>query len=39
MIVDKALGPEHSTVAITFGNLALLYQGQGEYAEAEPLFK
>jgi tetratricopeptide (TPR) repeat protein len=35
----KALGPEHLDVATSLNNLALLYESQGRYAEAEPLYK
>ena len=38
-IMEKALGPEHPSVATSLNNLALLYQAQGKYAEAEPLYK
>ncbi len=37
--MEKALGPEHPDVATSLNNLALLYQAQGNYAEAEPLFR
>ncbi len=37
--MGKALGPEHPSVATSLNNLALLYQAQGHYAEAEPLYK
>ncbi len=33
------LGPDHLSVATTLNNLAGLYQFQGRYAEAEPLYK
>ena len=36
---EKALGPEHPDVANSLNNLAALYQAQGRYAEAEPLYK
>ena len=32
----KVLGPDHPTVGQSLNNLALLYQDQGRYAEAEP---
>ena len=38
-IWEKALGPEHPRVAASLNNLALLYDAQGKYAEAEPLYK
>ena len=34
-IVEKSLGPEHPHVAASLNNLALLYQAQDRYAEAE----
>ena len=39
MINEKALGPEHPHVAASLNNLAALYQAQGRYAEAEPLYR
>ena len=33
----KLLGDEHPSVAASFNNLALLYQSQGRYTEAEPI--
>ena len=33
------LGPEHPDTATTLNNLAGLYQAQGAYAQAEPLYK
>ena len=36
-IDEKALGPEHPTVATMLNNLALLYNAQGRDAEAETL--
>ncbi len=36
---EKALGPDHSDVATSLNNLAVLYDAQGRYAEAEPLYK
>ena len=38
-IKEKALGPNHSSLAITLNNLALLHAHQGHYAEAEPLYQ
>ena len=38
-IVEKALGPEHPSVATGLNNLAEVYSAQGRYAEAEPLHK
>ena len=38
-IGETALGPEHPDLAVWLNNLALLYQTQGRYAEAEPLHK
>ncbi len=37
-IRKKALGEEHPNVTQSLNNLALLYQAQGKYAEAEPLY-
>jgi len=37
--MEKALGPEHPSVAVGLNNLAGLYQDQGKYAEAEPLYQ
>ena len=36
-IREKALGPEHSDVAVSLNNLATLYRKQGKYEEVEPL--
>ena len=33
------LGPNHPDLATPLNNLALLYQAQGEYAKAEPLYQ
>lgn len=38
-IHEKALGPEHPAVATSLNNLAALYNNQGRYAEAEPLYQ
>ena len=38
-ICEKILGLTHPDVATSFDNLPLLYQAQGKYAEAEPLYK
>ena len=37
-ISEKALGPEHPIVGTRLNNLAVLYQTQGRYAEAELLY-
>jgi CHAT domain-containing protein len=37
-IFEKALGPMHPEVAINLNRLAMLYQSQGAYAKAEPLY-
>ena len=34
----KLLGEEHPSVATSLNNLAALYESQGRYTEAEPLF-
>jgi len=33
------VGPTHPDTATSLNNLAVLYQAQGKYAEAEPLYK
>jgi tetratricopeptide (TPR) repeat protein len=33
------LGEDHPDVATSYNNLASLYESQGRYGEAEPLFK
>jgi tetratricopeptide (TPR) repeat protein len=38
-IREKALGPEHLSVATILNNLAVLYRTQGRYKEAEPLYQ
>ncbi|CAN0543301.1 unnamed protein product, partial [Laminaria digitata] len=38
-IKEKALGPEHPSVATSLNNLAGLLETQGNYAEAGPLYK
>jgi tetratricopeptide (TPR) repeat protein len=38
-IGEKALGPEHPTLAIRLSNLAMLYNNQGKYEEAEPILQ
>ena len=38
-IYEKALGREHPNVAASLNNLAALYDTQGKYAEAEPLYQ
>jgi tetratricopeptide (TPR) repeat protein len=38
-IREKVLGPDHSDVALTLNNLALLYKEQGKDFEAEPLYE
>ncbi len=38
-IREQALGPEHSDVATSLNNLAILYYEQGRYVEAEPLYQ
>jgi tetratricopeptide (TPR) repeat protein len=37
--MEKTLGPDHPDVATSLNNLAQLYETQGQYAQAEPLFK
>ena len=38
-ICEKALGPDHPDVAASLKFLAILYDRQEKYAEAEPLYK
>lgn len=38
-IEEKVLSPDHPDSASTLNTLALLYQSQGRYADAEPLFQ
>ena len=38
-IEEKVLGPEHPDVAGSLYNLAYLYEFQGNYIEAEPLYR
>ena len=38
-IREAKLGPDHPDVAASLNNLATLYQTQGKYAEAEPLYQ
>ena len=37
--MEKVLGPDHPQVAIGLKNLGVLYDEQGKYAQAEPLYK
>src|SRR5258708_38489822 len=38
-IQEKALGSDHLEVAATLNNLAVLYQDESMYTQAEPLYK
>ena len=38
-IYEKALGPDHPSVAAGLNNLAVLYKSLGDYPKAEPLYK
>ena len=38
-VAEKAVGPNHPSVAQSLNNLAGLYNTKGQYAQAEPLFK
>ena len=38
-ILEAELGPEHSNVATTLNNLALLYKSMGDYEKTLPLYK
>jgi tetratricopeptide (TPR) repeat protein len=37
--VEEVLGEEHPDMALSLNNLAALYDNQGRYAEAEPLYQ
>ena len=37
--MEKTLGAEHPYAAHNLNNLAEVYQSQGKYAEAEPLYR
>ncbi len=37
--MEEARGPDHTDVATSLNNLALLYYAQDQYTEAEPLYK
>jgi len=37
-VYEKALSAEHPSVGTMLNNLALLYQDQDQYAQAEPLY-
>lgn len=39
IIREQVLGPDHPDVAVSLNNMAQLLNGQGRYAEAEPLYK
>jgi len=39
VIREMALGLGHPDVAASLSNLAILYHSQGDYAEAEPLYR
>jgi tetratricopeptide (TPR) repeat protein len=36
---ENVLGPEHASVTTSLNDLALLYNNQGRYADAEPLYQ
>ncbi|MGI2909814.1 tetratricopeptide repeat protein, partial [Tolypothrix sp. VBCCA 56010] len=38
-LYQRLLGEEHPHVAMSYNNLAALYQSQGRYSEAEPLYQ
>ncbi|TMC21628.1 MAG: tetratricopeptide repeat protein [Chloroflexi bacterium] len=38
-IYERHLGPTHPDMASSLNNLALLYNSQGKFSEAEPLYK
>jgi hypothetical protein len=35
---SEVLGPDHPHVSVSLGNLAILYDTEGEYANAEALY-
>jgi tetratricopeptide (TPR) repeat protein len=39
VLTEKALGPDHQTIAASLNNLAGQYDSQGAYAKAEPLYQ
>jgi len=38
-VAEKNMGADHPSVATSLNNLAALYEKQGQYAAAEPLYK
>ena len=38
-VAEETFGSDHPNVATSLNNLAMLYQAQGNYAEAERLYK
>lgn len=38
-VAEEIVGPDHPSVATSLNNLAALYETQGHYAQAEPLYK
>src|SRR5215469_373937 len=38
-IFEKALGPDHPSVASALDNLAALYKAEARYADTEPLYQ
>jgi tetratricopeptide (TPR) repeat protein len=38
-VAEKSFGPEHPNIATSLNNLAELYRAQGQYEEAEPLYR
>ena len=36
---ERVLGKEHPDTLLSVNNLAMLYQAQGRYAQAEPLYQ
>jgi hypothetical protein len=37
-IKERVLGPDHLDVALSLSNLGVLYDKEGRYADAEPLY-
>ena len=38
-LLEQTIGPDHSTLATTLNNLAVVYEAQDKYGEAAPLYQ
>ena len=38
-LLEQTVGPDHPTLATTLNNLAVMYEAQDKYSEAEPLYQ